>query len=110
MAGGDRIQYIRFQHRVIFNPPHLDVVISQHIHVIFHVLTHLALLCIFQQWFQLIEHPVTLQLFRRTRIIMADRNIDRLILLYRKRHPDDLRLHIIQIVSFSIKGEYICRL
>lgn len=80
----------------------------QHIHVVFRVLAKLCPLRILQQRLQRRQHRGAIELRRRARIIMGERDIGGRARLHRKGDADDFRAHRIDRGGFRIKGDQFC--
>ena len=73
------IEHVGLQHGVFRNAFQMYAMIGQHVLVVFEVLAELGFLRVFQQWFQLIQHCVPVQLFRGAHIIVAKWHVGSLV-------------------------------
>ncbi len=68
-------------------------------------MAHLGALGIFEQRLESSEYLVAIQLVGGARIVVGDRHISSDAGGGRKRHADDLRLHVVQARRFSVERE-----
>ena len=105
MARSSAVEHIRLEHRVKTHTGKGDAVVTEHGTVILEVLADLFLIGIFQQGAQRFEHFLAVQLQRRIKIIMCQRNVGGLARLDRKRDPDDSRTHRIDGRGLGIESK-----
>ena len=82
-----------------------DIIVGQHLHIIFKVLPDLFDLFVFQQWLNLLQYLRAIKLLRCAGIIMCEWNISCLARLDSKRQAHNLSLHGIQIRGLGIKSK-----
>ncbi len=96
MSGGDAVQHVRLEHRVVPHAGEPDAVTQKHVRVVFEVVAELRALRIFEERLQGFEHAFPIQLFGRAGIAVTHRHIRGDAGLGGERHADDLRLHVVE--------------
>ena len=81
--------------------------VGQHVLVVLQVLADLLLRRVFQQWFELGQYLVAVQLVRCAHVVMAHRHIGRFARLDGKGYADNFGVHITQAGGFGVEGELV---
>ena len=105
MPGSGGIQHVGLEHGVVSYSVELNTVIGQYVGIVLEILANFGLVRILQQRLQLRQHHLSIQLLRRTEVVMSQRHIGCPARLHGERHADDPRLHIIETGCLGIKGK-----
>ena len=98
LAGTDRVQEIGGDHGVAPDPFHLDSCPAQHLVVVLEVLADLPPRRVGQEGRELRQHPVGRQLRRRTGVAVADRDVERLVVLQLRDMPTISASRVLRLV------------
>ncbi len=97
------VEDIGLKHGVEFDTGQFNVVVFQHAAIVFQVLANFPCALIFQQGLELCQNGSAIQLIRRIKIVMGNRQIGGFTGRHREADADDVSAQGIQRVGLQIK-------
>ncbi len=99
------VEHVALQHGVVADALHLDASAGADAHVELQVLAELGAFGVFEQRLQCVQDLVSVELIGRSRVVMRDWDVGRLMGADRDRDADDLGAHIVEVVGLGVEGE-----
>ena len=77
MPGGDAVQHVGLEHRIVCHAGECDVVAGKDVGVVLQVVAHLLAAVVLKPWFQFCEYFVSRKLIGCAGIVVRERNVSR---------------------------------
>ena len=106
---GDAVPDIGLEHRVEAHAGEIDAIVGEHVRVVLEMVAELCALGIFENRLKRSEHPVTIELLRRTRVVMVQGHVGSHARLDAERYPDNLGAHVVEAGRLRIERKQLGR-